>query len=209
MQNHTFSKQVILGNGSFPSHTIPLSILQQAQTIICCDGAAQSLLERGIEPTLIIGDLDSISAPAKQHFAHKILHIADQYTNDQTKAVEWAIQQGFTDAVILGSTGLREDHTIGNISLLAQYGTRMSICSVTNFGVFTPMYGTQSFESYIGQVVSIFSLTPHIPLTFKGLQYPITNAMLHSWWMGTLNTAIDNTFTIESNGGECIVFQEF
>jgi thiamine pyrophosphokinase len=209
MNKYSFSKHIIIANGQFPTHAIPMEIIRTAETIICCDGAADSLLKHGIEPTIVIGDLDSISTKAKKQFAGKLIHITEQETNDQTKAVEWAIAQGLQDAVIVGATGKREDHTLGNISLLAHYGKRISICSVTNYGVFTPIYGTTQLLSYPGQAISIFSLTPHIPITLHNLQYPLNQAQLESWWMGTLNTALYDTFTVESDNGICIIFQAF
>ena len=54
------SKTVILANGEFPTHEIPLQILNEADFIICCDGASQNLLDYGLKPNLIIGDLDSV-----------------------------------------------------------------------------------------------------------------------------------------------------
>jgi len=209
MRKYSFSKHVIIANGQFPTHAIPLEIIRTAQTIICCDGAADSLMKHSIEPTVVIGDLDSISSKAKKQFAGKLIHIAEQETNDQTKAVEWAIAQGLQDLVIVGATGKREDHTIGNISLLANYGTQINVCSVTNYGIFCPVYGTTQLTSYSGQAISIFSLTPHIPISLFGLQYPLTNALLKSWWIGTLNTAVSDSFTIESEEGICIVFRSF
>ena len=51
---------VILANGDFPSHPISLGKLQDAQTIICCDGAVNHLVKNGMEPHYILGDMDSI-----------------------------------------------------------------------------------------------------------------------------------------------------
>ena len=52
---------VILANGLFPSHTYPLQILDEAGTVICTDGSADSLLNLGHTPHIIIGDQDSTS----------------------------------------------------------------------------------------------------------------------------------------------------
>ena len=38
---------IILADGDFPRHTYPLSLLEQAERIVCCDGAALSLLRYG------------------------------------------------------------------------------------------------------------------------------------------------------------------
>ena len=45
----------------------------------------------------------------------------DQEINDLTKSVRFAHTQGYREVLILGATGLREDHTLGNISLLMDY----------------------------------------------------------------------------------------
>lgn len=204
-----FSKNVILGNGRFPTHEIPLSILQKAECIICCDGAADILIESGITPSIIIGDMDSINETTKETFSDIIIPNFNQETNDQTKAIEWAISQNITEVVILGATGLREDHTIGNISLLARYVKDIQVQMVSNYGIFTPILSSHTFESYKGQKVSIFSLTPQVEITSENLQYSLQNLQLQSWWMGTLNKSIGETFTLDFDSGEMIVFQEF
>ncbi|MDM8004372.1 MAG: hypothetical protein QUS66_15985, partial [Bacteroidota bacterium] len=53
-------KTVILANGTFPSHPVPLARLHETDMIICCDGAAGKLVAHGLEPGIIIGDLDSV-----------------------------------------------------------------------------------------------------------------------------------------------------
>ncbi|MDP6570470.1 MAG: thiamine diphosphokinase, partial [Candidatus Marinimicrobia bacterium] len=81
---------VILANGSFPTHPIPLQSLQEAQTIICCDGAAESLVSFGKTPDYIIGDLDSISENLKEQFREIIISKPDQNENDLRKAITFA-----------------------------------------------------------------------------------------------------------------------
>ena len=42
---------IILAAGDFPSHPLPLHLLQKAQNLVVCDGAVSGLIELGIEPT--------------------------------------------------------------------------------------------------------------------------------------------------------------
>ena len=61
MENTTLMKPyTILANGQFPVHPFPLDILHNSQTIICTDGSANSLIDKGINPNVIIGDMDSL-----------------------------------------------------------------------------------------------------------------------------------------------------
>ena len=201
-------KQIILANGLFPSSEWLQNLLRRAETIVCCDGAARKLLDFGIEPQYIVGDLDSLSAKFKQQFASNIIQNSDQETNDLTKAVEFCISNNWKQIAILGATGLREDHTIGNIALLCDYKKKLDeVVMISDFGVFTPVLETTIFKSFPGQQVSIFSLNPETKLTFKGLKYPVTNQSFTSWWQGTLNSSPGDSFEIIlHNEGKIIVY---
>lgn len=198
---------VIIANGRFPVHRIPLTIIEKAGFIVCCDGAANEFIARGGKPHAIVGDCDSIS-PENKHLFSAILHPdLDQDTNDLTKAVNFCIKQGKKDIVIVGGTGLREDHTLRNISLLEEYVKKANVRMVTNYGIFTPVPATSTFKSAKGQQVSIFSIDP-VKITTHGLMYPIKNRILTQWWQGTLNESLGASFTVESSG-RVIVFQVF
>lgn len=204
----TYSDCVILCNGLFPSNEIPLKILQSAKTIICCDGATENLLAFGLEPTVIVGDLDSANNDVLERFSDRIFHNPDQETNDLTKAVEWANAHGYNEVTILGATGLREDHTLGNISLLCDYEQIFdSVQIVCDFGVFQAMSGKRTFESFIGQQISLFAIDPKSRVKGNNLKYPLPRTF-KSWWCGTLNESLSDTFSIESSG-DLIVFQSF
>ena len=118
------SYTVIVADGIFPHHEIPLGYLKNAERIICCDGSAQNLILAGMQPDAIVGDLDSLSDDLANRFADRIFLDESQDTNDLTKAVSWCSEMGYKDIVIVGATGKREDHTIGNISLLVEYTKR-------------------------------------------------------------------------------------
>ncbi|MCY1720488.1 thiamine diphosphokinase [Prolixibacteraceae bacterium Z1-6] len=203
------SNVVILCDGAFPEHPIPLSYLKNAEQIICCDAAADKLIEHGMTPAYIVGDMDSVSEKTKSDFADRIVSSTDQETNDQTKAVDFVSKRGFKSVVILGATGKREDHTIGNISLLLDYASKLDVVSISNSGYFQPVLKSQKFDSFKGQQVSIFSIGNPTPVTSQNLKYPLNNTTLNSWWMGTLNECLSNTFSLEFSNGRFIVFQKF
>ncbi len=202
-------RTVILANGAFPSHDLPLSFLRNAQQIVCCDGATQSLLDFGLEPTCIVGDLDSISDELKMRYNSILCQNISQEINDLTKAFQLCLRNGWTKITIVGATGKREDHTLGNISLLADYAENCEVQLLTDYGVFTAIQETTSFESYPEQQVSLFSLTPETLFTTKDLRFPLNEQRLSSWWPGTLNEAFGNTFTIKIDSGRVLVFRKY
>jgi thiamine pyrophosphokinase len=202
-------KTVILANGQYPSHAVPVRYLEEADLIVCCDGAAEKLVSHGIEPGIIIGDLDSVSPELKRKYKSILVTDADQETNDLTKAGKWCVSQGIKEVAILGATGLREDHTLGNIALLADYNRDIKAKMFTDTGSFQVFDRTITIDSFPGQQVSLFSLDPGLAVTSSGLRYPLQNLKLTSWWRGTLNEAISDNFTLVFEGGNLIVFMKY
>ena len=197
MKNNMFDAVIVAG-GEFPTAPLPLEVLHSAPFVVCCDGAADSYITTGGVPDAIVGDGDSISAANREKYAHLLHVISEQETNDQTKAVRFLMERGKRRIAIVGATGRREDHTIGNISLLIEYARAGGdVCSFTDHGMFIPCNGTTTHKSRKGQQVSIFSITAK-DLSAKGLLYPIYD--FNNWWQGTLNECIGNEFTINAKG---------
>ena len=63
---------IVLANGKYPKHPLPLKKLISAGCIICCDGAVNKLDKKGFSPTIIIGDLDSIDKALLSKYKNKI-----------------------------------------------------------------------------------------------------------------------------------------
>ena len=198
---------VVIANGAYPTHVIPAGIVENATYIVCCDGAANNLIARGIIPNAIVGDLDSLSDENKVRFSDIIVEIKEQESNDLTKAVSYCVEHGITHISIVAATGMREDHLLGNVSLLVDYKKQVTVKMYTDYGVFTPISSSTNFESFEGQPVSIFSLSS-VPVSVSGLKYPLHNRILTNWWQGTLNKSLGNIFQVETQG-DILVFQVY
>ena len=194
----TTIEAVILANGDYPAAPVPREILSTAPFVVCCDGGADRYIAEGHTPDIIIGDGDSLSAENRTRFADRIIYDADQETNDQTKAVKYLLSEGKRRIAIVGATGRRDDHTLGNIALLAEY-RRMGaeVRSYTDYGVFVPCSGESHFECVPGAQVSLFNINAK-NLSSKGLSYPIYD--FTQWWQGTLNEAPEGEFSISAEG---------
>ena len=203
-------RTIILANGAFPQHVIPLSFLHNAERIICCDGSCNNLLNIGLKPDYIVGDLDSISDEIRTDLASILYHQADQETNDLTKAVQFCIQREWKEITILGATGKREDHTLGNLSLLTDYAEQVNVQLLADYGVFVPqLEKICSYESYKNQQVSIFGFSPTTLFSSKNLVYHLDKRTLTPWWQGTLNEASSESFQIEMDKGKALIFREY
>lgn len=207
--SNTKADAVILANGLFPTNNIALSILCNNDYIVCCDGAINELSKSNITPQAIVGDCDSLSEENRIKYRNIIHCIKEQETNDLTKAINFCFDQGKKNIIILGATGKREDHTIGNISLLAEYIDQTdTITMITDYGVFNAINNdTYRFDSFIKQQVSLFSIVPTL-ISSENLRYPITNQLFTNWWQATLNESLADHFIIDTQG-KIIVYRAF
>lgn len=196
---NTLFDVVIVANGEFPTKELPLGILRSAKHIVACDGAIRNVPQAEV----VIGDGDSVPTA----FHDRLIHIDEQEDNDLTKATRYCLSQGWKKIAYLGCTGKREDHTLGNISLLMRYHRNMGVEGImfTDYGFFTPIYGKRTFETFKGQQVSIlnFGCTK---IESEGLKWQ--SYAFEEWWQGTLNEAVGNSFTLNADG-YYMVFQTY
>ena len=202
-------KTVILANGLFPSHPAPLAALRSAERVVCCDGAADRLVEAGFEPAWIVGDLDSVSSGVRDRFRERLVAVREQASNDLSKAFHFCRSRGWRDLVILGATGLREDHTLGNLSLLADFAREASVRMLTDAGWFTPLLSSAALPACAGQQISLFALDPRTAVSAEGLKYPLDRLRLERWWTASLNEASGEVIRLDFTGGPLLVFQTY
>ena len=195
--------------GDFPKHKIPLNELDVSGTIICSDGSVKSLSDYGKKPHAIIGDFDSISKKLKEDFKDILIYRPDQSENDLQKSLQWIKECGGKSVTILGASGKREDHFLGNIFLILQLNTTMNIKMITDYGRFHVVKKSNLFNGYRGQKVSLFSIDKSIRITTKGLQYPLQDQPLNTLYRGTLNTMIDDQFSVNISHGQILVYCAF
>jgi thiamine pyrophosphokinase len=180
----------------FPAEPYPLFLLEQAEGVVCCDGAVEKWLEHdaSARPLAVVGDLDSLSPRLKEQLADVLVPVTEQEHNDQTKALQWVLENHpeVSEIVFLGATGLREDHTIGNLGLLMDYPRQFDLgerklSMVSDFG--TAFVITDSGDLHLGEGrrISLFSADNSLRITSEGLEWPLDEVVFDAWWKATLN----------------------
>jgi thiamine pyrophosphokinase len=204
---------VIICDGQFPKTEYPRYLIRSADYTICCDGALVKYLRAGKTlfgcertPDLVIGDMDTLSISMQKKYSDIIVKENEQEHNDQTKAVRWALNniEDITHIYIIGATGGRLDHTIGNTSLLMEY-TRMfdlesrgiTIESVTDEGTAFAVNDTIEFDCGAGRQISVFSPDNSLRIRSIGLEYPTENVVFDNWWKATLNKTVQDRVRLE------------
>ena len=208
---------VILANGAPPTHPVPLRLFREADRLIACDGAWRMALDGGRSPDAVVGDGDSLGAEGRAALAQRgipFIGEKEQETNDLCKAFRYAVATGAEGDVfvILGATGRREDHALGNIFHLLDFAATpreggggadrlpARVSMVTDFGTFEPVLppgGTWTASA--GRSVSVFAPIPGTRMTSEGLEWPLAGVSLDVLWRGTLNRTTGGTFTLRTN----------
>ena len=199
-------------DGVFPKTEYPRYLIRMADFIICCDGALVKFMRNskaifGEEklPDLVIGDMDTLSQQMQRKYKDIIIKEEEQDHNDQTKAVRWAVNNidDLEHIYILGATGGRPEHTIGNAGLLMEYtrmfdleGRGIAMESVSDYGTMFAVNDTISLDCGEGRQISIFSPDNTLKIRSEGLAWQTEDVVFDNWWKATLNRAVQDTVTL-------------
>jgi thiamine pyrophosphokinase len=205
-------KALIVANGETPSKQVINYLLGKGYTtIIAADGGLLHCKKLGIVPHHIVGDFDSITEAdlKKYRRTSTIKHIARQTDTDLEKAIRYSVNLGFKDIAICGATGLRIDHTLGNISLLLRYGSKMQIRVFSKESIIIPVAGVYTFISYAGETISIFAFENRTKISTLGLKYPLDKESLTFGERESVsNEAVDELVSLKVTHGAAILVRD-
>ena len=125
----------------------------------------------------------------------RVFKDVDPSTNDLSKAIAYCRSQRWTDPVIVGATGKREDHTIGNIYRALEAGLRI----VSDEGEFLPVNGTLRFKTWKDAGISVFAPDPKTKMTSRGLRWKLGGVRFANPYCATLNRASSEAVTVTSD----------
>lgn len=177
-----------------------LSVCNEADVVIGADRGALFLVNHGISPDVAIGDFDSVTEAERKQIRSCSKHYQDfdaidkDYT-DTELAFHTALAWRPAQITLLGATGTRLDHTLGNIHLLRvglDQGIQCRIIDAHNIIWLTNSELTLPRQPY--PYISLLPLSMTVTgITLKGFAYPLTDATLQ---IGQ-SLAISNQFDAE------------
>ena len=185
---------VIVGGGAVD---VPLlkRLSAQGARLVGADSGGDAIMEAGLVPDAIIGDLDSISDPEGWPEATRVFHIGEQITTDFEKSL-YSTRAPVT--VALGMTGRRFDHTLSAISAATRFARERRIILSDEHDVALAMSGPFAFRLPKGERVSIYPLAPIDFVHSEGLLYPLDGLHLEQGGLiGTSNESLTESIEIE------------
>ncbi len=212
-------KRFLLVSGGSVEDDFAVSYLKREHFDICmaADSGMEFYYRNGCKPDVIVGDFDSVETEALEYFREQD-GIQFQELNpmkddtDTESAIRLAIRMGAEEICVLGATGSRLDHVLGNIELLGiglQEKIPITIVDKNNRIRMVDHGITISKEEQFGTYVSLLPYTKTVEgLTLTGMKYPLYEHTLKGFCtLGISNEIAEEAATIRFREGILIVVE--
>ena len=200
------SRCYIVGAGELYGKPEP----KQDDLVIAADGGLDSLIRLGITPDLVLGDMDSVSADTG--ITERIVYPVRKDETDSFLAYYEGVRRGYTEFILYGCVGGREDHTYANYSLLV-YAKRRghkitlvgNVCDTTAL-----VNGSSTFCGAPESHLSIFAFGGDARgVSVRGAEYEAEDIVLTPEFpLGVSNRFLDRSVTVEVKDGSLLIMQE-
>ena len=187
---------VLIANGNVSKTNYVKKIIDSNDYFISIDAKSENLKELGVQPNLILGDLDTTTIDGIDSQI-EVIELSDENKTDLEKSLDYCIEKSIKKVVILGSSGLREDHSMANVLIASTYSDILQIELITSF--YRIIFVRENTKISADNVpVSIISLSSDNKITTSGLKYDLNNEKLKSFSHGISNEVNGDNFTAEA-----------
>ncbi|MBD5560832.1 MAG: thiamine diphosphokinase [Clostridia bacterium] len=199
-------KALIVAGGAPPRPELLSRICEDCELCVAADRGAEAFLAAGLVPDLLIGDLDSAAERTADQIralgAEVVKVPREKDETDLELAARTVFERGAEDVVILGATGGRVDHLLGNLAVLRWFRSRGVSAEIQDSMQSVRIVdGCGSFPAAPGETVSILPAGEAATVSASGLRYPLRELKLHSdTARGVSNVTTGDVFTLETRG---------
>lgn len=155
--------------------------------VIACDSGMEFFRRNGLYPDLIVGDFDSAEESSVRYFKERPEVLVEQFPaekdwTDTELAVRRAMELEPVHIDLVGATGSRLDHVLGNLQLLhmgLQHGVEIFLLDAHNRVRLIDHSLMIGQDEQYGDWISLipYNCTVH-HLTLRGMKYPLADASL-------------------------------
>ena len=186
-------RAVIFANGALPDLEPARRLIRRDDFLIAADGGTRHALALGLLPSIVIGDLDSLTSDDRQRLEGSgvkfRLYPPDKNETDLELALRFALEAGYRSILILAALGGRLDQTLGNLSLLTdprfstpRHGSGQAFDVRLDDGIEEAFFvrDRAAISGKPGDTVSLLPWGgPAESVTTKGLRWPLRGETLH------------------------------
>jgi len=195
----------LIANGAIHDYAFIAGLLRGYDKRIAVDGGLIHCHTMHVQPDLLVGDFDSVSA--------ELLHLyrdtpmqkfpRDKDETDMEIAVQAADTMGVKKIGIFGAMEWRTDHAVANLHLMRRHAHKV-IIETERESLFV-ISGKSRLACHPGQTVSLIPLgAPAKGVTTKGLKWELNHSTLDTNFMSISNICLENSFDITIDEGDLI-----
>ena len=211
-------KILIISGGSIDDIFAKEWIAQyQPDFTIVADSGMEFMRRVGIVPDMIIGDFDSVGSETLAYFKEQTGIIFKELNpvkddTDTEFAIRQAISLGTKEITVLGATGTRLDHVLGNVALLGiglQEQVDIQLVDAHNRIHMTDKSICLLKSEQFGNFVSLLPYSGEVKhVTLKGFKYPLENYTMGSFSsLGISNEIVEDKAEILFEEGILVVIE--
>jgi len=204
---------LIIGNGNDANKSCIENL--NIDYVICADGGLEKAANLGVVPNVILGDFDSVDPIVLKKYQSMNIETkkfpAEKDYTDMELSIEFAIEKGYENIVLIGASGSRLDHSMANIMLLEKYfklGIKIEMIDNNNkikiISDNTDLY-LNNKENYFVSIVPVDDLISG--LTLEGFKYPLDEVIVkRGSTLCVSNEIIKNKGRVLLNKGTALLF---
>ena len=181
--------------------------------IIAVDKGLSYTESLNLFPDLIVGDFDSVRNSILSGYDSKIIrrYKPEKDDTDSECALQIALDHGADHIIIIGATGTRIDHVLGNISLLGKAMSEGKMAELLDTHNRIRMINNEleiEKNKQYGKYVSIIPVCKNNKITLEGFKYPLKDYTFEGFnTLGISNEIVDDIAKITVNEGQYIVIE--
>ena len=207
-------KTVIFANGEIKDERRARNAVQPSDVLIAANGGTANCLKLGFMPSVVIGDLDSLSMKERQALeengAELIIHPRDKDQTDLELALGYAVEKGADEILLLGLLGGRLDQTLANLLLLARIewgAVGLIVLEGPDTAYLLKGENSLDLQGKPGNTVSLIPLSPEVTnVRTSGLKWQLASATLSfGSTLSVSNEMVEKSARVSINSGQMLV----
>ena len=200
-----------MANGAWPKSFKVEEVFAEYERVLALDGAANRMVDAGIVPTVIIGDLDSVDNTTLEHCKANgtlVIHTPNQEQSDVAKGLHWAEKTYPNEQIdLIGIELGRYDHNLAAYSALFECNTSARIL-MDGWSALRVNSIQNRIQVRKGAIVSLIPFGDVTGVSLQGCEYSLENASMSTGTQGVSNKAIDATIVVSVQSGDLLLLFE-
>jgi thiamine pyrophosphokinase len=180
-----------------------------ADLVIAADRGADLLLDAGVRPNVVVGDMDSISEEASRG-VEDVRISDDEATTDCDKLLSVASEMGADEITLIAIEGDLPDHALATLQSAARSCLQIRLAYRRGVGWIMRGPASLSVTTEIGRRVSFLPITECSGVSLSGVHWPLQDASMHPTGVTSIsNRATEPILHAEVSSGAGLLFVEY